>query len=379
MVFTLLHTADWQIGKQFGSFDAEVQGVLRDARLGAIDRLAMAAEAAGARHVLVAGDVYEAETLPAKTVRQPLEKMRAHPSLSWHLLPGNHDPHRPGGLWEHLASSPLPANVGLMLAPDPIEIEAGIFVLPAPLRAKSTGSDPTAWMDRAETPTGALRIGLAHGSVRNFGHEGEAATPIAEDRALTARLDYLALGDWHGARQAGPRAWYSGTPEPDRFLDNDAGMALIVRLAGQGEAPAIERVSTARFSWHRLAVALDAGEPVAALEEALATLPAASDAMLLELRLSGAATPAGHGAIARRLAELEPRLRALDHDLDRLSIATGSGSLDWAESTGELRLVAERLQSMVAGGGPEAGKAGRALARLATLAAGAEQSRQGEP
>ncbi len=40
----------------------------------------------------------------------------------------------------------------------------------------------------------------------------------------------MALGDWHGRKQIGPRTWYSGTPEPDAFQDNDPGHALIVAL-----------------------------------------------------------------------------------------------------------------------------------------------------
>jgi len=50
-------------------------------------------------------------------------------------------------------------------------------------------------MDGAATPPGVLRIGLAHGSVVNFGSECEATNPIDPARATKARLDYLALGD----------------------------------------------------------------------------------------------------------------------------------------------------------------------------------------
>ena len=70
-------------------------------------------------------------------------------------------------------------------------------------------------MDAAETPRDAVRVGLAHGSVANRLPEGDAKNEIAEDRATTANLDYLALGDWHGTMEIAPKTWYSGTPEPD--------------------------------------------------------------------------------------------------------------------------------------------------------------------
>ena len=98
-----------------------------------------------------------------------------------------------------------------------------MVVLPAPLTAKSTSRDPTAWMDAAATPSGSLRIGLAHGSVQGFGSAGEANVPIDPARAKSAGLAYLALGDWHGTTRISERVWYSGTPEPDGFPRQRAG------------------------------------------------------------------------------------------------------------------------------------------------------------
>ena len=63
MRFAFIHTADWQIGKRFGAFESEKAAVLREQRLGAVDRVAEAARAAGAEAVLVAGDVFDSETV----------------------------------------------------------------------------------------------------------------------------------------------------------------------------------------------------------------------------------------------------------------------------------------------------------------------------
>ena len=54
---------------------AEVAAVLAEARLDAIDRLAGLASEVGARHVLVAGDVFDADTLAPKTIRQALARI----------------------------------------------------------------------------------------------------------------------------------------------------------------------------------------------------------------------------------------------------------------------------------------------------------------
>jgi len=91
MRFTILHTADWQIGKRFGSFPGDKPAVLRDQRLQAVDRLAQAGIAAGCSAVLVAGDVFDAETVPEALSGQLLARLKAYPTLTWHLLPGNQD------------------------------------------------------------------------------------------------------------------------------------------------------------------------------------------------------------------------------------------------------------------------------------------------
>ena len=59
MAFTFIHTSDWQLGKSFGQFPADVGGALRLARQRVITRIAAAAKEAGAKHVLVAGDVWD--------------------------------------------------------------------------------------------------------------------------------------------------------------------------------------------------------------------------------------------------------------------------------------------------------------------------------
>ena len=69
-----------------------------------------------------------------------------------------------------------------------------------------------------------MRVGLAHGSVQGIlADDIDSANPIAPDRATRARLDYLALGDWHGCKRIDDRTGTAATPEPDRFKANDSG------------------------------------------------------------------------------------------------------------------------------------------------------------
>ena len=162
--------------------------------------------------------------------------MAADPRLRWWLLPGNHDSLAAGDLWQRIARE-APPNVRPLLSAEPVEIAPGAFLLPAPCTQRRPGRDLTAGMAEIATPAGALRIGLAHGAVQSFSEDGNPAL-IPPDRAETAGLAFLALGDWHGQLGIGPRTWYAGTPEADGFKHAAAPGALLVTLAGA--APAVD-------------------------------------------------------------------------------------------------------------------------------------------
>ncbi len=375
MAFTFIHTADWQIGKSFGRFDPEKAPVLLRARLDVIDRIAAAARDAGAAHVLVAGDVFDGEALSDSTLAQTLARLAAQPYATWHLLPGNHDPARPGGVWQAVQRLGVPANVRLHLEPEPAEIAPGVHLLPAPLKAKSTSSDPTAWMDTATTPAHALRIGLAHGSIKGFGGLGEAAVPIDPARPKRAGLSFLAIGDWHGRKAIGERLWYSGTPEPDSFADNEPGYVLAVTLDGAAP-PEVRPIPTGLFTWldRRLTLADVAG--LAPLGAELDRLGPSIATCLLNLVLTGRVPLGRLGEIDARLARIKAPLFDLRLDRDGLGAVAGSGDIDAIGDAG-LRAVAGRLRLRAEDAtAPDRHVAGLALVRLAALAVSAAE---GEP
>ncbi|MGL4397282.1 MAG: metallophosphoesterase family protein, partial [Hyphomicrobium sp.] len=284
MSIRFIHTADWQIAKVYPRFSSELAGELTAARLSAIPRIAAIARAEGAAHVLVAGDVFDSDRLETVVLRRALEHMRAAEDIRWLLLPGNHDPARAGGIWERIARLTSPGNVTALTEAQPFEIARGAVVLPAPLVNRNPGRDPSAWMDDAITAPGVTRIGLAHGSVVGFGSEGESAVGIAPDRAKRAGLAYLALGDWHGLTEIDGATWYSGTPEPDRFPDNEPGFVLSVAL--DGAAPArVKPIASAAFRWMKSTVAIRSIADLTPLERQLDALGDGKRQTLLRVTL----------------------------------------------------------------------------------------------
>ncbi len=339
-----VHTADWQIGKPFKQF-GDRESVLRQARLVAIENIGNLAVREGAAHVVVAGDVYDSETPAPRTLLEPLERMRQFGGIHWHLLPGNHDPHRPKGIWERIQEAGPPANVHLHLKAEPVSLDAGASLLPAPLTRKSEGADLTEWMDRAETPLGAIRIGVAHGSVAGFGSGGEATNPIDPRRTNSAGLQYLALGDWHRTMQIGEAIWYAGTPEPDRAGSQEVGQALLVEITGPGAPAKVTACDVGTYRWVTREDHLsDAGE-LDDLEARLRALPNLSNT-ILRLFLKGTLPLAARTDLGRRLVGIGAAMFHLETDDSELSIRPTAADLESIDFGGVLRQAAEQLKAV---------------------------------
>lgn len=340
-----IHTADWQIGKVFKQFGAKEE-TLRQARLAAIERLGELARANGVHHILVAGDVYDNEAPNTITLRAPIERMKPFADIQWHLLPGNHDPHRPEGVWDRVAQLGLPEHIHVHHTPTPVPLTDGVFLLPAPLLRKSEFNDLTEWMDGVTTPPGALRIGLAHGAVTNFTSEGEATNPIDPARPTKAKLDYLALGDWHRTLQIGPAVWYAGTPEPDRAGRQERGTALLVEIPGPGAPASITPLATGTYRWLTRTERLSDGSELADLDQRLRNeqdLPR----LILRLRLEGTLPLAAHAELQHRLVDLEAAVFHLELDQGALVARPTEADLEAIDFDGVLRRSADRLKAMV--------------------------------
>lgn len=357
----LIHTADWQLGKPYGRFDSDVRAALSEARFDAIDTIGKTAADHGAAHVLVAGDVFDTEGPEDRVIVQAVSRMQRYP-CTWWLLPGNHDFARNSGLWDRVRSKNA-MNIRILAEPIPHELERGHWLLPAPLTHRHNLDDPTVLFDTMETPGARLRIGLAHGSIRDFSSRGEAQNQIAPDRAQRSNLDYLALGDWHGSLRVDARTCYSGTPETDRFQRDEPGSALLVTLE-PGAQPAVEPIRTGRFQWLvREWTVADVNSFAADCERLLGQIE--PSATLFQLSLTGIVSLSDRIGILGRLDnDLRHRLRYLTVTADDLAGRPGEQDLADLQVEGMIGTAAARLMAMIEIGGSEGIIAKRALERL---------------
>ena len=101
MALTLLHTADWHLGRRFQSFPREQEVRLTRARLEVVGRIFDLAQSRNVDAVLCAGDLFDSPAPDKEWWEGVLSEFQrrkwTRPVL---LLPGNHDPLMPRSLYD---------------------------------------------------------------------------------------------------------------------------------------------------------------------------------------------------------------------------------------------------------------------------------------
>lgn len=282
---TFIHTSDLQLGMTRWFLPPEAQARFNDARLRAISRIGDLATERGAEFIVVAGDVFEHNSLERTTLGRALEALRKLP-VPVYLLPGNHDPlvadsifHRTEGI----------EGVHVIADSEPIQVRPGVQVVGAPLLTKHASEDLCAKAIRDLEPTEDIRILVGHGQAEGFGtEETQALIDVTCLDAAAARgvIDYVALGDTHSAGPLTPtgRVWFSGSPEVTDYHDLtpgakggevDSGNALVVTVEKEGltSSASVEKVRVGSWMFEALYAEVDGREDVEAFIAKLTEYP----------------------------------------------------------------------------------------------------------
>ncbi|SPJ29412.1 metallophosphoesterase family protein [Falsiruegeria mediterranea] len=339
-----LHTSDLHLGKAYGRFDEDVTADLRQAHAEIIPALIKAADEHGVEHILLAGDTFDQETPSPRLIRQTITAMAEADQLSWWIIPGNHDSLTADLIWQTFAEH-APENVKVLRDNTPVAITEGAYLLPAPCPRRKSGYDLTEAMMHQETPDGALRIGLAHGGVVDFRPDEPSAETIPPDRAERANLDYLALGDWHGALEITPRTHYSGAPERDRFKHTGRGTCLLVSLDAAGNVPVVTDIPMGKYDWQELELPLSPGlDAVSNLMELLPDDSSNWRNTLVKLHLQGYVHLDQRMALMEQIQRIAPEFCHFEWSDHQLHTEYQPDDLDQIARGGALRIAAEALK-----------------------------------
>jgi len=362
-----LHTADLQIGRQYAQFPQDDAVILAQERTTVVEKIAKLAVDHAVDAVLVAGDVFDAQTVSDRTIRK-LFAATAQFAGVWVFIPGNHDAALVESVWTRAKRlGAIPPNAQVLLVPGVYEIPSiRVAVLAAPLTQRHTYNDATEFFDGAPSPDGWVRVGLAHGSVDGLlADDIDSSNPISATRCASARLDYLALGDWHGMRIVNPRCAYSGTPEQDRFRGNEPGYCLLVDVE-PGHEPRIQPIHTGRYAWktvaHTLAVASD-------VDVACASLAATKVDDVIQVQITGRTDLVGFQRLTEALGRAEAVARSLLADTSQLQLIPTDDDIATLHADGYLAEVIDELRQEQSAGGASSGTSEVAREALAMLCA----------
>ena len=362
-----LHTADLQIGKPFQWANDRARLKLRDRRQEVLDEINRVAAAREVDLVLIAGDFFDANTVGDDVVTQTCTRLQRF-SVPVFILPGNHD----------FAGGPAcvfkrdsfvrnkPAHVEVLEEAAPrVLLNGRVVILPAPVKRKDEVGDPTehitAPFGKAEAPD-AVRVGLGHGGVVDFSG-GDALSRIDPDRAERADLDYLGLGDWHGCKQINERTWYSGTPEPDSFQQNDQGHVLCVEITRPGALPSVDKIETSTTDWLKYGDEVTTEQDIDALQRWFAGLDRPLDT-LVRLELSGTLTFEQINRLEQTIDDLQNTVLELRRRGEEIQPKASADEIDSIATDGYLRTAVEQLRARSDLPGDEGAIAKQALQQL---------------
>lgn len=331
MPLVLVQTSDWHAGSALTGkglgFPPEFRETRRAEVDGSAERAVQAARDAGADLLLVPGDLWDAESVPAATIHRVLEALASFAPRPVFVAPGNHDFSGLGGWYDEALLGALgmrswPENVFVFRSPewesrpvpgrDDATVTGAAYLSPAVVVERPLSAPPP----RPKVPNALL---LLHGSLESYaGPDGpvgaKRTAPFSRDELVAAGFRWAALGHHHAffsieGEPGWPIAAYSGAPTGRGLDETGPRVFLKVTLPADGP-PVLETIPADSRTIFDVDVDVSGLEGSAIRERTVKALEQAGtkEADIVRLTLSGS-QPFG----ARPALQLEPLPWRLAH------------------------------------------------------------------
>ena len=171
------------------------------------------------------------------------------------------------------------------------------------------------------------------------------------------------------SRASTQNTWYSGTPEPDQYPDNEPGYVLSVTLEGSKLA-GVEKLRSSEFTWVGMARAVHSVADLALIKRDLEASATSLGKTLVQLTLTGHLSLNERATLDAWRQEWNARLRVLDLDDKALAVNPEAADFEALGLTGPLLEAARQLAAIGSdANSPQQAHAATALLRLAGFAA----------
>jgi DNA repair protein SbcD/Mre11 len=295
----LLHTADVHLGARHADL-GEQAAAQRERQLTAFVATIDLAIAEKLDVVLIAGDLFDSNTQPRRTVERVAAELRrlADAKIRTVIIPGTHDVYDRSSIYrvhdlKALAGSTEDDDLVTVLTPDRPEVHLATcdVIVHGPVFATKRAPHSPLRDLKVHGGEGAMwHVGMVHGALAIPGRTDHDEVVITKDEIAATGLDYLALGHWHSTQQGkagGTTYAYSGAPEPVSVSQDGAGKVLLVELDEHQakRSVSIELRTVGRTRFDRLDVDAAQIRDQPALVKQVSAL--ADPDLVLEVRLTG--------------------------------------------------------------------------------------------
>jgi len=295
----LLHTADVHLGARHADL-GEQAAAQRERQFAAFTAAVELAIAEKVDIVLIAGDLFDSNTQPKRSVERVAGELRhlVEAKIRTVIIPGTHDVYDRASLYRvhdlaAMAGSAADDDLVTVLTPDrpSVHLKSCDVVVHGPVFAmKRAPHSPLRDLNVTADASASWHVGMVHGSLAIPDRTDGDEVVITREEIEATGLDYLALGHWHSTQQGkagGTTYAYPGAPEPVAVTQDGAGRVLLVDLdvaAGTRTVKVVERtVGKTRFEKLDVDAAHLAGQP-----ELVKQLAARADPdLVLDVRLTG--------------------------------------------------------------------------------------------
>jgi DNA repair exonuclease SbcCD nuclease subunit len=244
MSVRLLHTSDVHLGATFKVLGDRGREQHRQVRETFAQVVTLALEER-VDAMLIAGDLFDSAAAARAHLAFAADQLTrlGEAGILTCAIAGNHDPLGEGSasLWSDLrARCPHLTVFGPTLEARAFP-ERDLTVVARSIQDRLSVQSPLAGLPVPRRTH--FLVGVAHGSVQRPDLPARFGL-IAPEEIAASGVDYLALGDWHSARDVssgGVKAWYSGAPEMIDVDEPDSGNVCLVTLRAPGDIEVVPR------------------------------------------------------------------------------------------------------------------------------------------
>lgn len=253
---TIIHTADVHLGVKYLMLGDKAERQ-REALRETFAKIIELCRTESAQVLVIAGDLFDSNRVSENLITFAKSKFRelAKSGIEVAISPGTHDCLSSGAIF--LRDDFIEGLPHVHVFRDPAQVkkeypDLGLTVWAEGNSSNTSTKSPLAFLKSVDLST-PLNIAIAHGSLAIEGKYAKDDYPIAFDDISSSRMNYIALGHWHGAQdvsQANVKAWYAGSPE-FTYLEGKGGLGsgYVLKVTIEGNETKVEpvRVSSREF------------------------------------------------------------------------------------------------------------------------------------